>query len=383
MRVDNEDCEISDATGTYSFKANNKAEEVAVQMAEDADIVINVVDATNLERNLYLTLELLEQNIPVIVALNIWDEAQHLGIHIDAEQLEELLGVPVVPTVALTGEGIKDLVERIPAARTSKKITKMSDEERWLKIGEIIKKVERLEHRHHTLRDTLADLTIKPATGIPIAIGVILFSFWLVRIIGENLITYVFDPVFYGLYLPVIQELSHLIGPGFIHTLLIGTYGEPIVFEESFGVLTTGLYVPLAMVLPYIAAFYFMLSLLEDSGYLPRLATLVDNVFHKLGMHGHGIIPVFLGLGCNVPGGLSARILETRKQRFIAATLLAIAVPCMAQTAMVFGLLGPYGIYYIALVFLILIILYITAGIILNRIVKGESPEIFIEIPPL
>jgi ferrous iron transport protein B len=124
-----------------------------------------------------------------------------------------------------------------------------------------------------------------------------------------------------------------------------------------------------------------MLSILEDSGYMPRLATLMDNVFHKLGMHGYGIIPVFLGLGCNVPGALSTRTLETRKQRFISATLLAISVPCMAQMAMVFGILGPYSLYYIGLVFLTLAILYITMGVILNRFIGGESPEIFLEIP--
>ncbi len=99
-------------------------------------------------------------------------------------------------------------------------------------------------------------------------------------------------------------------------------------------------------------------------------------------MHGHGIVPVFLGLGCNVPGALAARTLETRKQRFISATLMAIAVPCMAQIAMIFGILGPYGLVYIFLVFSTLIIIYIAAGLILNRYVKGESPEIFLEIPP-
>jgi ferrous iron transport protein B len=139
--------------------------------------------------------------------------------------------------------------------------------------------------------------------------------------------------------------------------------------------------VPIAAVLPYIIAFYFTLSILEDTGYLPRLATLVDKIFHKMGMHGHGIVPLFLGLGCNVPGALSTRTLETRKQRFISATLLAICVPCMAQTAMVFGALGRYGLYYIGLVFITLTILYIFLGLLLNKFIKGESPEIFLEIP--
>jgi ferrous iron transport protein B len=136
------------------------------------------------------------------------------------------------------------------------------------------------------------------------------------------------------------------------------------------------------MVMPYILAFYFTLAILEDSGYLPRLATLSDNVFHKLGMHGYGIISVFLGLGCNVPGALSTRILETRKERFISATLMAIAVPCMAQVAMIFAILGPYGGGYISLVFGTLVLVYLLAGLLLNRLVQGESPEIFLEIPP-
>ena len=204
----------------------------------------------------------------------------------------------------------------------------------------------------------------------------------MVRQIGETLITYLFNPLFETYYRPIITSLSDFIGDNIWHTIFIGKYGEEIIFEESLGMLTTGLYVPIAMVLPYIIAFYFMLSILEDSGYMPRLATLVDNIFHKLGMHGHGIISVFLGFGCNVPGALSTRALETRKQRFISATLLSIAVPCMAQTAMVFGVLGRFGVVYLGLVFLILVLLYIFLGIIMNHYVKGSSPEIFLEVPP-
>ena len=383
MRIDGKKVEIIDAPGTYSLVPTNKAEEVAAKMFKDADVVINVVDATNLERNLYLTLELLEKDKPIIIALNLWDEAKHLGIHIDVEELERMLGVPVVPTVAITGEGIKTLVSRIKEAKSPDHIKPTSDEARWIEIGSIIKKIEKVGHRHHSIADRIADATIKPFTGIPVAAVIILFSFWIVRLIGENLIAYVFDPFFYGWYKPIMLQLSNLLGSGFLHDIVIGQLiNGDIDFMQSMGLLTTGLYVPIGAVLPYIIAFYFILSLLEDSGYLPRLSTLVDNVFHKLGMHGHGIISVFLGLGCNVPGALATRTLETRKQRFISATLLAIAVPCMAQTAMVFGALGRYGIKYIIMVFLTLGILYIIMGLILNKLVKGESPEIFLEIPP-
>lgn len=378
-KIEGEIYEIIDAPGTYSLEPSNKAEEVAKKLLEEADIVINVVDATNLERNLYLTLQLLETDKPVIVALNLWDETKHLGIEIDIDKLEKELGVPVVPTVALTGEGIKKLVERIKEAKAIGK--KYEEAERWAKIGEIIKKVEKITHRHHTLKDWLAEITIKPLTGIPIAIFILALCFALVRLLGEgiaNLIAPIFDA-----YLPLLQKLANFLGDNLLRDILIGqlTNGE-VSFEESLGLLSTGLYVPFGVVLPYIISFYIILSLLEDTGYLPRLATLADNIFHRLGMHGYGIITVFLGLGCNVPGAMATRSLETRKQRFISATLLAIAVPCMAQTAMIFGVLGSQGIKYIAMVFLTLAILYFIMGLILNKFIRGESPEIFMEIPP-
>jgi len=390
MRVEGETLEIIDAPGTYSLDPSNKAEEVAVKMMNQADVVINVVNATNLERNLYLTLELLERHVPMIIALNLWDEAHHVGIHIDEKELERMLGVPVIPTVALTGEGIKTLVARLDQATSNTAVKPTSAEGRWIEIGSIIQKVEQVEHRHHSLRERLSDLSIRPLTGFPIALGIIFFSFWIVRLIGETLITYLFDPLFEILYRPLVIQLGNLLGDGFLYRFLISQTVGDIDFVESLGMLTTGLYVPLAMVLPYITAFYLILSILEDTGYLPRLATLLDNVFHKLGMHGYGIVPVFLGLGCNVPGMLATRALETRKQRFIAATLLSISVPCMAQTSLIFAIFsnpdlpgsnGYAPIVYILMVFSTLVILYFVAGFFLNKFVKGQSPEIFLEIP--
>jgi ferrous iron transport protein B len=388
MKIKQETAELIDAPGTYSLDPQNKSEEVASKICGEADIIINVVDATNLERNLNLTLEILEKDKPTVIALNLWDEAQHLGIHIDDRQLEKLLGVPVIPTVALTGEGIKELVSRLNEAKSPQHIKPTSTEGRWIEIGHIITKVERVDHRHHTIRDRLSDLTLKPMTGLPIAIAIVFSAFWVVRYIGEALIAYLFEPLFEQLYLPLITSFGEYLGDGILYKLLISqTYGD-IVFEESLGMLTTGLFVPIGIVFPYIIAFYVILSLLEDSGYLPRLATLVDTVFHKIGMHGHGIITVFLGLGCNVPGMMATRSLETRKQRFIAATLLSISVPCMAQTAMIFAIFSKLGdaltynpFIYIAIVFSVLILLYFIVGFLLNKLVKGGSPEIFLEIP--
>jgi ferrous iron transport protein B len=382
MRLGDEKAEIIDVPGTYNLEPVSKAEEVAVEMLKDCDLIINVVDATNLERNLNLTLELLRNGAPVVIALNLCDESRHLGIDIDVEKLGKILGVPVVSTCAITGEGIKDLVSNFPHARSN--TFEFEAEKRWEKVGQIVEQVQKITHRHHTFWERLEDATIKPVTGIPIALVIVSIIFALIRFIGESLISYIFEPVFENLWAPLMLRLSAFLGSGgFLHDILIGKLVEgKIDFFESLGLLTTGLFVPFAAVLPYVFSFYLVLSFLEDSGYLPRLGVLVDNLMHKLGLHGLSIVPMMLGLGCNVPGAMATRILETKKERFISATLLAICVPCMAQNAMIVGLIGRYGVKGLGAVFGTLFIVWVILGVLLNKIIKGESPEIFIEIPP-
>ncbi|MEM2874839.1 MAG: ferrous iron transporter B [Candidatus Hadarchaeales archaeon] len=381
IRVGAEEAELIDVPGTYTLEPISDAEMVAARMLKEGDVVINVINATNLERNLYLTLQLLEKNVPVVVALNMWDEAKHKGIRIDVKKLERLLGVPVVPTVALTGEGIDRLVAEIPRARTQP--LKLTEPGRWRKIGSIVKQVQRVSHRHHTLSERISDITIRPETGIPIAILIMVGMFLFVRLIGEGLSTLVMSPLFnsYGV---LVKGLSGMLGQGnLIHDILIGRLvGGDIDFIQSMGLITTGLFVPFAVVLPYVFAFYILLGLLEDSGYLSRLGVLVDTGMHRIGMHGLGMVPMLLGMGCNVPGALSTRILETRRQRFIALTLLGVAIPCTAQLAMIFGLLGPYGVAPLIILFATLFLVWITLGLLLNRMMKGQSPEMFTEIPP-
>jgi ferrous iron transport protein B len=373
--------EMIDAPGTYSLVPTNRAEEVALNILEKADLIINVVDATNLERNLFLTLELREKGTPMVVALNLWDEARHIGITIDVPRLEKELGVPVIPTVALSGEGMTTLIARLPEAKSFPAVS-TSEDEKWVRVGQITREVQTITHRHHRIMDRLSEASIKPSTGIPLAIGIIILSFLCVRLVGEGLVTFVLDPIF-AWYHPVISAFGSWLGPGILREILIGRlFNGEIDFLGSLGILTTGLYVPFGLVFPYIIAFYAIMAILEDSGYLPRLATLFDAVFHRLGMHGHAIIPLFLGMGCNVPGALATRVLETRKQRFISATLMAISVPCMAKTALIFGALGTYGVQYILMVLVTLALVYLILGWILNRWVKGESPEICMEIPP-
>jgi ferrous iron transport protein B len=384
MKLGDEKAEVIDVPGTYTLEPTSQAEEIALKMLEGGDVVVNVVNATNLERNLYLTLQLLEKDIPVVVALNIWDDTKHLGIDIDLKKLEQRLGVPVIPTVAVTGQGIKELVEAIPRA-VFPQTPPTSSDKRWTRVGRIVEEVQRIRHRHHTWRERLADATVRPLTGGIFAMMVLAASFIVVRFIGEGLINYVLNPIFDNLWAPLIMKLSPLMGGGggFWHDIVIGKLIDgQIDFVQSFGLLTSGLYVPLGMVLPYVVAFYFVLGILEDTGYLPRLAVLMDNVMHRLGLHGYAIIPTLLGLGCNVPAVLSTRILESRRERFIAATLISIAVPCAALQAMIIGLVGAEGWQYVFLVYGTLFVVWVILGFILNKTVKGFSPELLIEIPP-
>ena len=382
MRIEAERAELIDVPGTYTLEPTCKAEEIAVEMLKTGDVIINVVESTNLERSLNLTLQLLKRKVPVVVALNFWDETKHRGISIDYKKLEEILGIPCVPICAVTGEGVNRLVERIKDAKPS--AYEYEEKERWHEIGNIVEEVQKVTHRHHTFLERLGDASVKPITGLPIAVIVLFLAFKVIRFIGEGLIGYVGKPIFENLWAPLMLKLSGLLGSeGSLHNLIIGQLinGE-IDFGQSFGLLTTGLFVPLAAVLPYVFAFYLVLSFLEDFGYIPRVAVMVDTLMHRLGLHGFAIVPMMLGLGCNVPGALSTRILETRREKFIAATIMAIAVPCAALQAMVVGLIGKDGLSGLVIVYGTLFAVWVVLGVLFNRTIKGESPEIFIEIPP-
>jgi ferrous iron transport protein B len=383
VRKNNTWFELIDAPGTYALSAEAEAEKIAEKLIEEGDIVVNVVDATNLERNLYLTFELLEKKKPMILVLNMWDEAKKRGIEIDREALEEALGVPVIPVVATTGEGIKDLVRALDRAQVPKLIPQ-DHEKRWEEIGNLLKKVQRFSYREPQWVDFLYRATISPVGGLLIGIGVLIGSFFLIRLIGEGIINYVFDPLFDRFYLPLLEKLDQLLSfSPFLQSLLIGQRIEGVIdFEQSLGVLSTGIYIPIAVVLPYILAFYLILGFLEDIGYLPRLAVLLDGFFHKVGLHGYAIVPTLLGLGCNVPGILGTRVLESEVERFIVATLISVAIPCAAQQALIVGVLGDFGIGPVVLVYSVLFLVWVVTALFLKFVVPGYRPALIIEIPP-
>ena len=404
MRSGESDLVIVDAPGIYSLEPLDEAARVAVDMVEGAGRIINVVDSTHLERHLPLTLELIARGKPLVVALNMSDEARHQGISIDAEKLSNALGVPVVSIVARSGEGIRRLIDSClslsPAPDGPAGAAEFSADRggTWQRVGELVEEVQTLHHHHHSFAEGLEEITIHPLWGSLFALGVVALSFALVRLIGEFLIGGVIgivgDPwleipfgtevLFERVLKPLLASLSTALNPGsFAHRLLIGTLvdGE-IDFMQSFGVLTSGIFIPLGAVLPYLISFYFVLSLLEDIGYLPRLAVFLDSAMHRIGLHGYAIVPTLLGMGCNVPGVLATRILEGRRQRFITATLISIAVPCAALQAMIVGLVGSRGFRSLALVYGTLFIVWLLLSLVLRLVSPGFRPELLVEIPP-
>jgi ferrous iron transport protein B len=255
-------------------------------------------------------------------------------------------------------------------------LTKLDVDERWDLIDKISKKTVTFGEYEHTLKDAIGELTVKPLTGIPIAIAV-LYGFWSFFSSFAGFFT---DGFFVKLFdehwLLWLQEIF----PGKESWLYYIFVGDPSATNcfEAFGVLTSGFFVAIGVVLPAIVAFYLILTLLEDSGYLPRLAVLIDTILHRIGLHGYAIVPTILSLGCNVPAVAATRILETRKERFIMMTILAIFIPCGAQL----GIMKEVIPDTMGFVILYLFMGYLIFGFILNKIIPGKTPEMLIDVPP-
>ena len=250
-------------------------------------------------------------------------------------------------------------------------------DQRWDLVEKISRETVEVGAYKLSLKDALAEVTVRPATGIPFAIAVI-YGFWafFCEFAGTLFTDGFFCKIFDGHWLPWLQGVFAG-APPWVFNIFVG---DPLADNcfEAFGVLSSGLFLAIGVVLPAIVAFYLIFAILEDVGYMPRLAVLVDTVLHKIGLHGYAIVPTILSLGCNVPGVTAVRPLETRKQRFLAIVLLSIFVPCGAQIGIMEGMIPGL----IGWVFLALVIGYFGVGWIINKIVPGESPEILMDVPP-
>ena len=402
MVLEEKEVNLVDVPGTYSLNATNEAEAVAVDMLhggetrmvaggehcgnehscpitnlEKPSAVVCVVDAGNMEASLYLLLQIQQQGLPIIAVLNRSDLAREKGYRIDAKALSQELDLPVIPTVAVTGEGMEELKKQISQLiqKKSYSASKAPSEVTWERVENICKQVWQKDHMEtRTKREKWGDLLTRPWPGLPMAIVIIGLIFGVVVGLGLQLRQQILLPFFRGLIFPQIEFLvTQIVPEGALQNIFIGEYGF----------LIKGIEWPFALVLPYVISFYLALSFLEDSGYLPRLGILLDGLLNKIGLQGSGVIPILLGYGCAIPAILSTRALNSRKERFIIVTMVCLAVPCIAQTGAFIALLSAQSIPVMVAVFLMAIAAMICVALVLNRMLKGDPPETLMEIPDL
>ena len=377
VRVAGQVVDLVDLPGSYALDGLNPAERESLRYLDsrDVDAVINVADASHLAQSLELTLELIQLNRPLILALNMMDEAMRLGLRIDGPGLARELGIPVLPLVASKGRGVrevflsaKDESGKMKDERKNQnselRIKNLSAEARHAKAIELANRFVTRGEKRITWRDRLDDVLLHPVWGYAILLLVLLGFFQAVYGMGK-------------LIEPPVLAFFEAVTKGALTPFGSGT----LISELVLGVLQ-GIAAGVAIVLPYLLPFLFGLGLLEDVGYLPRVAFLMDAFMHRIGLHGKAIVPFILGYGCNVPAVMSTRSLEEPRDRYLAAAL-ATLVPCAARLAVVFGLvafyLGPLAAFSLYLFNLFVIAV---TGRVLSKMMPEDTPGLILEMPP-
>ena len=407
------DMGIFDTPGVYGVSAFNEEERVARDMILEADIVVNVVDAAHLSRDLFLTLQLIDMGFPMVVALNLMDEARANGLQIDVAKLSEELGVEVIPTVAVRGEGIAELRAAIGRARRGRPTPEVAGRlpgdlppaagVLWLEddpgtcarisregpgLREEIYRARRRradEIAERVISETVAGasfstrlgrLALHPLGGLVLLAAFLLAMYQVLGVWVAQDVVGITEGIWMGeYYVPWMTDLVGRLIPveSFLGQVLVG----------EFGLLTMTVAYLVGLLLPLVLGFYLFLALAEDSGYLPRVAVLVDRLMNMVGLNGRAIIPTILGFGCVTMATVTTRLMGTQRERTIATFLLSLAIPCSAQLAVITVMLVPLGPAYLFTFIGVLLLVYGVAGVVLNRILPGESSDLLIDLPPL
>jgi ferrous iron transport protein B len=378
MMLGGEVCELIDTPGVTALEGVLSEDELVARRILDgggADVVIQVSDARNLRRALMLTSQLAAVGRPMVLVLNMIDEAREHGILIDAAGLSARLGVPVVETVATEGRGMSELREALSRAA----VPVFADAH----PGEHARAAHDLavHYRRHRprsaarIQERVGRWVREPLTGLPILALVLYVMYLAVGVFGaQTLVSLIEGGLFRQVVNPAATALVDRVVPWpVLRDFLVGEYG----------VITMGLTYAIAIVLPVVATFFFVFGFLEDSGYIPRLAIFSDRIFRTMGLNGKAVLPMVLGLGCDTMATMTTRILGTPKERLIAVLLLALGIPCSAQLATILGILG--GVSFLALVTLFGVVLLqmFLVGFLAARAIPGERSEFIMELPPL
>ena len=427
---------LIDTPGVYGIGSASEEERVAREVILSADIVINIVDAVHLSRDLFLTIQLIEMGIPLVVVLNMMDEVEKRGIVIDREKLSHLLGVPVIGASGALGVGIDEVKRSIGSARTGRidddmramlaeamaeglpqRTALLSLEEDASPCGQDAKKggvlswdmvscgrCKGYKHLLPSLRETiyvhrraranricqavvtmqphrtafgarLGHLTVAPISGMAILSLVVAMLYLFVGVFVAQDVVNVTEGFFTAAYEPSVRALaaSYIPADTVLFSLLVGEYG-------LFTMTVTYLF---GLILPLVAGCCLALAVLEDSGYLPRLAALVDRLMSMIGLNGRAVIPLILGFGCVTMATTATRVMTTERERTIVCTLLGLVVPCSAQMGIIAALLARLPAEQIAVYVTAMVAVFFIAGKMLSLFVGGQTSDLFIDLPPL
>jgi ferrous iron transport protein B len=439
---------LVDTPGVVTFPSTSEDEQVTarVLLEEPLTAIVQVGDAKNLGRTLNLTIQLAELGLPLVLALNMADEARMHQVDIDIERLAETLGTAIVSTTAVRGQGIKELRLALENAETPEfrliypapleaalaeiqvclpespiqpralALLWLSDDPtacRWLEtrlpardyrslqaikatvetnLGSPVIDIVQNERYNYVqallpevqrrpdssvqpLRQRISNLTTHPVWGLGILAGVLYAMYWFVGIFGAGTLVGLFEETIFGQYINpfVIGIVEAWIPFPLVQDMLVGEYG----------LWTMGMTYALALILPIVSTFFLAFGVLEDSGYLPRLAALSNRIFEKLGLNGKAVLPMVLGLGCVTMATLTTRVLETRRERLLTILLLALAIPCSAQLGVVVGLLAGISLGATLIWSGIVVGVFLVVGWLAAHLIPGERTRLLVELPPL
>ncbi|QQR80806.1 MAG: ferrous iron transport protein B [Deltaproteobacteria bacterium] len=418
-----------------------------ILLHEKVDSIVQVADAKNLRRALLISVQLIEMGLPFLLTLNMEDEAASLGMEIDKNKLSEILQLPVTGAIAIQKKGLKEIRKKIfsskvspnqmryspdieavadkiekllptaPISRRSLALMVLSGDKSlfdWLHAklsDEVIRQIDHIrgelsgkfheplayvinKQRMKWVESILEKVVIKEAgarSGLLAWIGsVSMHPVWgLFFMLAVLVIVYYFVGYF-GAQTAV----------GWLENGLFNTYINPWaktffakifyfspflqdIIVGPYGVLTMALTYSLAIIFPIVITFFIAFSIMEDSGYLPRLAIMLNRIFRMMGLNGKAVVPMVLGLGCDTMATMTARIMDTKKERIILTLLLALGVPCSAQLGIVLGMLGALPLWATFLWFGVVGGALVLVGFLASQIMPGQRSDFMMEIPPI
>ncbi len=447
IRSEGQEIEIIDVPGIYNLTACSEHETVCrkILTEEQPDIIIQVADEKNMQRSLVLTAFLAEFEIPLLLILNMADEAAQRGIKVKRHKLEELLGTAVVETVASEGAGVASLNAalarvRVPSltchlpeiiteavtnikthindgirSKRAVALLCLSDEETtasWAQdISGIRDKSETLRSIRETkmlfprpvdiiiarskdawaealypeivyytpvtstpLMDKIGDMARHPVAGFFVLFSLLSALYFIVgKFAAGYLVDILVRDFFGGTVAPYVGAVTAVIPSEFVREAIMGDYG----------LYTMGLVPAVGLVLPIIVVFFFTFGLIEDSGYFSRLSILLDRLFRKIGLNGKAVLPIVLGFSCVTMATISTRVLDSKRERFIAIFLLSLGIPCSAKLSVILVILAQVSFFAFLTVFGVIFALMIISGFVLSRLMREEGSRFIMDIPPV